>query len=192
MYLDCYCTEPGFWTPGTTTPTFELFTGTDSTGAKYGGASMSDGYASTGLHLTQYFFLREGETGIHMFSRVAYQNETTPINPKGLQELRTLFRPNTALWTHLLTNEKNWAPLPSKEAFAKQVLVQDATWYLGNTPEDAYVQQYADWWTKYSFQDTWRDIKAFGVFSDGSKSADNSTFGAWTVLNVRISMSVDG
>jgi len=185
MYLDCYCTGPGFWTPGTTAPTFKLFTGTDSTGAKYGGASMSDGYATTGLKLEQYFFLREGETGIHMFSRVAYYNQTSPVNARGLQELRTLFRPNTALWTHLLTNEKQWAPLPSKDAVAKQVTVQDATWFLGNTPNDPYVQQEADWFTKYTFSDTWRDLKAFGMFADGSQSANNATFGAWTVMNVR-------
>jgi rhamnogalacturonan endolyase len=37
--------------------------------------------------------MREGETGLHTFSRVAYNSETTPFW-RNLQELRTLFRPN--------------------------------------------------------------------------------------------------
>ena len=161
-YLDCYCTPKGFWTPGSVTPTYELFSGTDSTGTDYGGVKMSDTYIETGQVLEQYWFLRDGETGLHGFSRVAYHNETTPFL-RNLQELRTLFRPNTDMWTHLLTNENHYAPLPSSEAIKNQVVVQDATWYLGNTPDAAYVQQEADYFTKYTFQDTWRDAKAHGL-----------------------------
>lgn len=161
-YLDCYCTPSGFWTPGSEDPDYELYSGTDSTGTAYGGVKMSDTYPPTGQVLEQYWFLREGETGLHMFSRVAYYNETTPFL-RNLQELRTLFRPNTDLWTHLLTNPTQYAPLPGDEAIDNQVVVQDATWYLGNTPDDAYVQQEADYFTKYTFADTWRDAKAHGM-----------------------------
>ncbi|GJC94195.1 rhamnogalacturonate lyase [Colletotrichum higginsianum] len=174
----------GFWTPGNVKPTFELYSGTDSAGVPYGGVKMSDTYASTGQVLEQYWFLREGETGLHMFSRVAYYNEEKPFL-RNLQELRTLFRPNDPMWTHLLTNPTQYAPLPSKDAVAKQVVVQDATWYLGNTPDDPYVQQEADWFTKYTFQDTWRDIDAYGMYADGSNTADGSAYGAWMVFNTR-------
>jgi rhamnogalacturonan endolyase len=37
--------------------------------------------------------MKEGETGLHTFSRVAYNSEITPFW-RNLQELRTLFRPN--------------------------------------------------------------------------------------------------
>jgi rhamnogalacturonan endolyase len=161
-YLNCYCTPNGFWTPGTTKPTFELYKGVDSTGTEYGGIRMTDTFTATGQVLEQYWFLRDGETGLHTFSRVAYYNETSPFL-RNLQELRTMFRPNSPMWTHLLTNEKQYAPLPSKEATDKQVTVQDATWYLGNTPDDAYVKNEADYFTKYTFSDTWRDIKAYGL-----------------------------
>jgi rhamnogalacturonan endolyase len=97
-----------------------------------------------------------------MFSRVAYYNETTPFL-RNLQELRTLFRPNTDIWTHLLTNPDHYAPLPSEEAQDDWIVVQDATWYLGNSPDDAYVQQEADYFTKYTFADTWRDASAHGL-----------------------------
>jgi rhamnogalacturonan endolyase len=40
--------------------------------------------------------MKEGETGLHTFSRVAYNSETTPFW-RNLQELRTLFRPNRRL-----------------------------------------------------------------------------------------------
>ncbi|KAI1881197.1 hypothetical protein JX265_000023 [Neoarthrinium moseri] len=183
-YLDCYCTPSGFWTPGSAKPRYELYKGTDSTGTAYGGIKMSDTYAATGQVLETYWFLRDNETGLHMFERLAYYNETTPFL-RNLQEFRTLFRPNSAIWTHLLTNEDQWAPLPSKAAIAKQVVVQDATWYLGNTPDDAYVQQEADYFTKYTFQDTWRNNDVHGQFADGTQTSDNSTFGAWLVMNTK-------
>ncbi|KAI1503967.1 rhamnogalacturonate lyase [Biscogniauxia marginata] len=143
---------------------------------------MSDTYTATGQVLEQYWFLRDNETGLHTFSRLAYHNEETPFL-RNLQEFRTLFRPNSDIWTHLLTNEIQYAPLPSDEAVNEQVVVQDATWYLGNTPEDPYVQQEADYFTKYTFQDTWRKHDVHGMYADGSQVSDNSTFGAWMVMN---------
>ncbi|OJD31024.1 rhamnogalacturonate lyase b [Diplodia corticola] len=181
-YLDCYCTPSGFYTPGSIAPDFQIFQGNDSEGVPYAGVVMGETYPATGQLLEFYYFLREGETGLHTFSRLAYHNETTPFL-RNLQEFRTLFRPNTELWTHLSTNEKTFAPLPSKEAIANEVVVQDATWSLLNTPDDPYVQQWADYFTKYTFQAQWRDHRVHGMFSDGSTSATNATFGAWTVMN---------
>ncbi|KAF4538873.1 Rhamnogalacturonan lyase [Lasiodiplodia theobromae] len=181
-YLDCYCTPSGFYTPGSIAPDFQIFQGNDSEGVPYAGVVMGETYPATGQLLEFYYFLREGETGLHTFSRLAYYNETTPFL-RNLQEFRTLFRPNTALWTHLSTNEKTYAPLPSKDAVSKQVVVQDATWSLLNTPNDPYVEQWADYFTKYTFQAQWRDHRVHGMFSDGSTSATNATFGAWTVMN---------
>jgi len=135
-YLDCYCTPKGFWTPGSVKPTYKLFKGKDAKGKDYGGIVMSETYA--------------------------YHNEEQPFL-RNLQELRTLFRPNNDMWTHLLTNKKQYAPLPGKEAKEKQVVVQDATWYMGNTPNDPYVKQEADYFTKYTFQDNWRDLDAYGL-----------------------------
>ncbi|KAH8666040.1 family 4 polysaccharide lyase [Tricladium varicosporioides] len=181
-YLDCYCIPSGFYTPGTIAPVWTLITGVDSTRTAYGGVKLSEVYPATGQLFEQYWFLRDGETGLHTFSRLAYHNKTTPFL-RNLQEFRTLFRPNTPLWTHLSTNEKQYAPLPSKNATAHQVTVQDATWYLGNTPDDEYVKQEADYFTKYTFQDTWRDHKVHGMYSDGSTSKDNLTYGSWLVMN---------
>ncbi|KAI0171786.1 polysaccharide lyase family 4 protein [Hypoxylon sp. FL1284] len=182
--LDCYCTPNGFWTPGSSQPTYELYSGTDSTGTSYGGVRMSDTYAPTGQVLEQYWFLRDGETGLHVFSRITYHNETAPFL-RNLQEFRTLFRPNSDIWTHLATNAVQYAPLPGSEAKRNQVVVQDATWYMGDTPDDAYVRQEADYFTKYTFQDTWRDHDAHGMYADGSQIEDNSTFGAWMVMNTK-------
>ena len=145
---------------------------------------MSETYPPTGQVLQQYWFLRDGETGLHTFSRLAYYNKTKPFL-RNLQEMRTLFRPNTPLWTHLVTNEEQFATLPSKNATREQVVVQDATWYLGNTPEDEYVKQEADYFTKYTFQDTWRDHDVHGLYADGSQSMDGSVYGAWLVMNTK-------
>lgn len=183
-YLDCYCIPSGSYTPGSIDPKYQLIKGTDSQNTPYGGIVMSETYPPTGQILEQYWFLREGETGLHTFSRLAYYNKTTPFL-RNLQEFRTLFRPNTPLWTHLTTNERQYAPLPSKNATAHEVVVQDATWYLGNTPNDPYVVQEADYFTKYTFQDTWRDHDVHGMYADGTNSTDGSTFGAWLVQNTK-------
>ncbi|KAF3062421.1 putative rhamnogalacturonate lyase C [Daldinia childiae] len=182
-YLDCSCIPSGFWTPGGTAR-FKLIKGTDSTGTPYGGVVMSDTYASTNQTLEQYWFLREGETGLHMFSRVTYFNQKTPFL-RGLGELRTLFRPSTKLWTHLSGSEGNWAPIPSADAAGKAITVQDATTYLGNSTNDPYVKQYSDYFTKYTFAEVWRDHDVHGQYSDGSTSSDGNTYGAWLVHNTR-------
>jgi rhamnogalacturonan endolyase len=180
-YLDCSCIPSGFWTPGGTAE-LTLLNGTDSSGTGYAGIIMSDTYAGTNQTLSQYFFLRENETGLHAFSRVTYFNESTPFL-RGLGEMRTLFRPNTDLWTHFSTSDGNFGPLPSDAAFDAALTVQDATSYLGNTPDDGYVAQYSDYFTKYSLAESWRAHDVHGQYSDGSTSGDGSTFGAWLVHN---------
>ena len=179
-YLDCYCTPSGFYTPGSNGATYELIKGEDSTGTKYGGIVMGETYVATGQRLEQYWFLREGETGLHTFSRLVYRNETTPFL-RNLQEFRTLFRPNHQpdLFTHFSTNADFDAPRPNTNG---QVVVQDATWWLAHR-DDPYVSGVADYFTKYTFQDTWRDHKVHGMYADGSGSIDGSTYGAWLVHN---------
>ncbi|KAI0976029.1 galactose mutarotase-like domain-containing protein [Xylaria arbuscula] len=113
----------------------------------------------------------------------------SPVSPpsmrRDLGELRTLFRSSTELWTHLSGSDDNYAPIPSTEAYANEVTVQDATWYLGDTPEDAYVQQYSDYCTKYTLSELWHDHKVHGQYADGTTSSDGSTYGAWLVHNTR-------
>ncbi|KAF2016946.1 polysaccharide lyase family 4 protein [Aaosphaeria arxii CBS 175.79] len=180
LYLDCYCTPSGFYTPGSKGATFKLVQGEDSTGKKYGGIIMGETYTATKQRLEQYYFLREGETGLHTFSRLVYNNKETPFL-RNLQEFRTLLRPNHSpnLFTHFVTNEEFDAPRPNTDG---QVVVQDATWWLAHR-DDPYVKGVADYFTKYTFQDTWRDHKAHGMYADGSASKDGSTYGAWLVHN---------
>ncbi|KAI7278405.1 rhamnogalacturonate lyase [Hortaea werneckii] len=171
-YLDCYCTPEGFYRPGSYEPEYKLLSGNDSSGEPWGGMVLSEVYPSTGQRLEQYWFLRESETGLHMYSRVAYYNETTPFL-RNLQELRTLFRPSSPLWTHLSTSEKQTSDATT---------VQDATWLLHNE-SDPYVIQESSFFTKYTFSDTWQDHKVHGFFGDGTYSDDGSTYGAWLVMN---------
>lgn len=149
-YADCYCIPSGFFTIGSSSPKYTIVNGTDSTGTPYGGIILADTYAPTGQQFEQYWFLRGEETGLHMFTRIKYDNEQVPFL-RNLQELRTLFRPNTPLWTHLAVTDDQWAPLPGKEAVSKQKVVQDATWSLAATPNDQYFQQASEFFTKYTF-----------------------------------------
>jgi rhamnogalacturonan endolyase len=180
-YLDCNCISSGFWTPGGTAK-FQLFKGTDSTGTSYGGVVMGDTYAATNQTLYQYWFLRDGETGLHVFTRVAYYNKERQFL-QGLGELRTLFRPNTKLWTHFSGSDGNWSPMPASASLSSAVTVQDATSYLGTTPGDPFYKQYSEYFTKYSFSEVWRDHDVHGEYADGSNSVDGNTYGAWLVHN---------
>ncbi|KAF4974546.1 hypothetical protein FZEAL_8570 [Fusarium zealandicum] len=182
-YLDCSCVPSGFWTPGSTAQ-LKLVNGTDSTGTEYGGIIMSDTYKATNQTLSQYLFLRDGETGLHAFSRLTYFNPSTPYL-RDLGELRTMFRPNTKLWTHFSTSDGNYGPLPSSETLSRALTVQDATTYVGNFSDDGYASQYSDYFTKYSLSESWRNHDVHGEFSDGSQSDDGSTYGAWLVHNTR-------
>jgi hypothetical protein len=114
LSLDCYCVPPksskyasssGSYQAGSLAPTYQLFRGNDSSGLPYGGMVMRENYTPTGQVFEQYWFLREGETGLHTFSRLTYYNKTTPFL-RNLQELRTLFRPTGDLWTHISTNDQ--------------------------------------------------------------------------------------
>lgn len=59
---------------------------------------------------------------------------------------------------------------------------QDATWRLPRA-NSSYVKEVGDYFTKYTFQDTWRDHKAHGMYADGTGASNGSTYGAWLVHN---------
>ncbi|KAI0778161.1 galactose mutarotase-like protein [Trametes elegans] len=147
-------------------------------GKDYAGIVLTDNDTSTGSLVQRSWFLRDDETGLHSFVRLAYHNSTGQ-SKGGLGEVRTMFRPNGGPWTTLVTNAEQWAPIPGERATANQVQVQDATFYLGLTPDDAYVQQESDYWTKYTFADN-QTNKAHGLYG---QSSDGTPFGAWWVVN---------
>lgn len=179
-YLDCHCTEAGQWVPGRGA-TYKLVTGNDSAGKAYAGAIMSQEYQGTGKVLEQYWFLRDGETGLHVFARAKYSNAQTPSGGD-LGEFRQLFRPSASVWTHLSSSDEMYAPLPDTSGAP---VVQDATTDLSSKKDDPYVKQMSDYFTKYMFSEDWRDQTVHGMYADGSKVADGSTFGAWLVMNTK-------
>ncbi|KAJ7049519.1 galactose mutarotase-like protein [Mycena amicta] len=166
-------------------------------GTDWAGIVLTDNVTSIGTLVQRSWFLREGESGLHSFMRLAYHN-ASGLSLGALGESRTMFRPNTALWTHLVTNGEQWAPAPSAEALASEIQVQDATWYLGSTPSDEYLIQESDYWTKYTFADN-QTNKAHGLYS--APTTANTSFGAWWVVNqkdtffggpLHIDLMVDG
>ncbi|KAF7558211.1 hypothetical protein G7Z17_g39 [Cylindrodendrum hubeiense] len=175
-YLDCHCVPEGSWAPGKSKLVkYQLIEDTDSPGTAYGGIVMTDIYQTTNQTLSQYWFLREGETGLHLFTRATYNNDTANGN---MGELRTLFRPQPTLWTHIYGSEGNWAPYPKSAG----VEIQDATKYFGNITGEPFTQ-YSDFYTKYSFSDLWRDHKVHGMYSDGTANDAGETLGSWVVHN---------
>ncbi|KAE9407534.1 rhamnogalacturonan lyase [Gymnopus androsaceus JB14] len=152
---------------------YEIFTGNDWAGVVF---TDNDTFGST---VQRSWFLHASEPGIHSFVRLAYYNDT--VTSKGeLGESRTMFRPNGGPWSYIITNGEQWAPLPSAEAVADEVVAQDATWYLGLTPDDPYVIAESDYFTKYTFMDN-QTNKAHGLFGFAPDNA--TTLGAWWVVN---------
>ena len=50
---------------------------------------------------------------------------------------------------------------------------------------DPYVENVADYWTKYTMSEAYRNHTVHGLFADGSGTPGNVTYGAWTVFNTR-------
>jgi rhamnogalacturonan endolyase len=178
-YLDGHFSD-GFWTPGSGAK-YQLFKGSDGDGKAYAGAMMSQDYKNTGRILEQYWFLRDGETGMHVFSRAKYSNSQT-LSGGDLGEMRQLFRPSGSVWTHLSSSEEMYAPLPDTSGAPT---VQDASWYVGGKKDDPFVKQMSDYFTKYMFSEEWRDQNVHGMYGDGSKSSDGLAYGAWLVMNTK-------
>lgn len=86
---------------------------------------LTDG-GSYDISVQRSWFLRDNEAGLHSFVRIAYHNSSDAIGRGELGEVRTMFRPNSAIWTTLVTNKEQWAPIPGAQAVANEVQVQDA------------------------------------------------------------------
>lgn len=168
----------GFWAPGNGAK-YQLFKGTDGDGKSYAGTVMSQN--NGGKILEQYWVLRDGETGVHVFSRAKYTNSGTP-NGGDLGEMRQLFRPTASIWTHLSSSDEMYAPLPDTSGAP---VVQDASWYVGDKKDQPYVKDMSDYFTKYMFSEEWRDQTVHGMYGDGSKSSDGMAYGAWLVMNTK-------
>jgi rhamnogalacturonan endolyase len=180
-YLDCYCAREGSgsYTPGVarnSNASVELIRGA---GDGYAGFVLRDVHKLSGQRMEFYVFLRDGETGLHTFGRVAYTEPRGPTR-KAVQEFRTLFAPNSPLWTHLVTNEKTIAPMPRRENLKNAAFVQDATKDLRPFPDDPFVKDTNGYFTKYSFADEWKDHELHGLYGDG-KTVGNGSWGAWMV-----------
>jgi rhamnogalacturonan endolyase len=80
-------------------------------------------YAPTGQAFQQFWFLRDGESGWHSFTRLYFDNGTAGIDLGNVQEFRQVFSPNTVMWTHLVTNDLQYGHLPSKSAIDNEVYV---------------------------------------------------------------------
>ncbi|WWC69791.1 uncharacterized protein I206_103734 [Kwoniella pini CBS 10737] len=180
------------YVPGATAD-YSIVQGVDSSGIAYGGMIMSQNQPEgiVGEVFQQYWFLRETETSLHAFSRIAYHNSSVPFLAD-LQDIRTLFRPHGYLFTHLSTNKDFYVPQPrpnpaidASKDLGIATLVQDTTWYIGNRTDDPFVENVADYFTKYTMSDTYRHHTVHGLFADGTNTPDNSTIGAWTIYNTK-------
>lgn len=170
LYLDCHC-DGGFWDGGTGT----LYQGTDGSGTAWAGIKLASKF-SDGHIFETYFFLRDGETGLHSFGRSAYPNGGS------LGEMRFLFRPSTGMWNHLSSSDEMWGALPT----GTRQTVQDTTYYVpGGGINAEYRTQISDYFSKYMFSEMWENHTHHGLFSNGTGTRDGVPYGAWLVMNTR-------
>ncbi|KAF7294083.1 Galactose mutarotase-like protein [Mycena kentingensis (nom. inval.)] len=73
-------------------------------GAGWAGIVLTDEVAAVGTLVQRSWFLRNGDSGLHSFLRLAYHsvsNSAPSLGPLG--ESRTMFRPNSPLWRSMAT-----------------------------------------------------------------------------------------
>lgn len=170
LYLDCHC-DGGYWSSGTGT----LYKGTDSTGTAWAGVKLGSNFADKHVMET-YFFMRDGETGLHSFGRAAYPNGGA------LGEMRFLFRPTSTIWNHLSSSNDMWSIIPT----GTRETVQDTTYYVpGSGVNEQYRKQMSDYFSKYMFSESWENHTHHGMFADGTGTKDGSVYGAWLVMNTK-------
>lgn len=170
LYLDCHC-DGGYWSSGTGT----LYKGTDSTGTAWAGVKLGSNFADKHVMET-YFFLRDGETGLHSFGRAAYPNGGA------LGEMRFLFRPTSTIWNQLSSSNDMWSVIPT----GTRETVQDTTYYVpGSGVNEVYRKQMSDYFSKYMFSESWENHTHHGMFADGTGTRDGSVYGAWLIMNTR-------
>ncbi|KAJ6486773.1 galactose mutarotase-like protein [Mycena sanguinolenta] len=191
-YYECHCVPMGFQVAASDifsiaangNATFTLIKGVDTTLVPYAGVFMQQ-VLPIGHTFQQWYFIQDtpDATGLHNFARMLYSNSTIgpPFEDGGIpvREIREVFQFNTTLWQTASTNPILNVSIPDQSAITPAVPAQDATWDLAtNTPDEPYVLQTSDWWTKYFIADAYRKRKAHGLYG---KTETGMAYGAWMV-----------
>lgn len=163
---------------------FTLIQGQDTSHVPYAGVFMQQ-VLPIGHTFQNWYFLRDTptSTGLHNFARLLYSNSTVgpPFEDGGipLREIREVFQFNTTLWQTASTNPNLNVSIPDQDAITPAVPAQDATWDLATaTPDEPFVLETSDWWTKYFLADAYRKRKAHGLYG---KTETGMAYGAWMV-----------
>lgn len=155
--------------------------GKDSVGTSYAGVFLQE-VLPVGHTFQQWYFLREQETGLHNFARLLYSNKSVgqPFQNGGIpvREIREVFQFNTTLWQTASTNPTLNVTIPRQSSITSAVQVQDATWSLAGTPDEPFVQQTSNYWTKYMLADSYRRRRAHGLYG---VAETGTAYGAWMV-----------
>ncbi|KAJ7138505.1 galactose mutarotase-like protein [Mycena crocata] len=191
-YYECHCVPMGYEIPASDifhiaangNATFTLLQGHDAAQIPYAGVFMQQ-VLPIGHTFQQWYFLRDTftSTGLHNFARMLYTNSSVgpPFADGGIpvREIREVWQFNTTLWQTASTNPHLNASIPDQKAITPAVQAQDATWNLAiNTPDEPFVLQTSDWWTKYFLADTYKLRKAHGLYG---KTEAGMAYGAWIV-----------
>ncbi|KAJ7484634.1 galactose mutarotase-like protein [Mycena latifolia] len=191
-YYECHCVPMGYEVPASDifhiatngNATFTLIQGLDITRVAYAGVFMQQ-VLPIGHTFQQWYFIRDTPTatGLHNFARMHYSNSSIgpPFADGGIpvREIREVFQFNTTLWQTASTNPNLNVSIPDQNAITPAVQAQDATWDLAtSTPDEPFVVQTSDWWTKYFLADAYRKRKAHGLYG---KAETGMAYGAWMV-----------
>ncbi|KAJ7039904.1 galactose mutarotase-like protein [Mycena alexandri] len=191
-YYECHCVPMGYEVPASDifhiatdgNATFTLIQGLDTSRTAYAGVFMQQ-VLPIGHTFQQWYFIRDTptSTGLHNFARLHYTNSSLgpPFADGGIpvREIREVYQFNTTLWQTASTNPILNVTIPDQNAITPAVQAQDATWDLAtNTPDEPFVQQTSDWWTKYFLSDAYRKRKAHGLYG---QTETGMAYGAWMV-----------
>ncbi|KAJ6631233.1 galactose mutarotase-like protein [Mycena sp. CBHHK59/15] len=191
-YYECHCVPMGYEVAASDifhiatngNATFTLLQGHDSSHVAYAGVFMQQ-VLPIGHTFQQWYFIRDTPTatGLHNFARMHYENSSLgpPFADAGIpvREIREVWQFNTTLWQTASTNPDLNVSIPSQSAITPAVQAQDATWNLAiSSPEEPFVLETSNWWTKYFLADAYRTRKAHGLYG---KTDTGMAYGAWIV-----------
>ncbi len=153
--------------------TYEIHQASDRAGVGY--VDLAVHHSPTALQpldIRQHYLLRDGETGIHLFTEV---NHSAAQKGDPFGEMRSVAVGDETLFTFMSTEDNVSAPIPLPAHITGQNTVQDTTWDLGAFPQDPYVLGTGKrYYTKYDFAGLELDHTVHGFWGP-------SGYGLWLV-----------
>jgi rhamnogalacturonan endolyase len=167
-YLDANTPSGGYWNLATGSPSYAVTTGSDWAKITF----TTTPSAAMPFGVSQNIVLRDGETGMHMYTQYDY----TQAGSAELSQTRFVLRGDSNIFDHHSVTDDRFGVMPTPTELSNGTPVMDATTQL--QPGSAYEAQTGkDVYTKYDWTVSEKDNTVQGYYGE----LGGTTYGAWVV-----------